>query len=95
MASSNDKGKVLERLMEVIVDLIKTTRSEKTIITVENARTMDLFTDLGFDSVEALDLLSLIEAEFSVSIDVSQIAGKRKIGEFESLIAERLSEGVK
>lgn len=43
--------------------------------------TTNIYTDLGIDSVELMDLLGFIEREFSITIDAEKVAGSKTIND--------------
>ncbi len=55
------------------------------------ADSTDLFTDLGMDSLAALELLVALEDRFDVDIDTDDAQRIRTIGDIVELLAELLS----
>jgi len=90
MSRKTEDTAILERLIKVISRLLQTTRGEVAPIDRNQAKNLDIFDDLGLDSIETMDLLGMIESEFDIKIAVETVVGKNKIGEFEEIIQNYL-----
>jgi len=52
----------------------------------------DLFTDLSLDSLDIVDLLSLLNQKFNVFLSPSDFEGCRKLAQFEVRLTQVLNE---
>lgn len=52
----------------------------------------DIFSDLGIDSVEVMDLISMIEKEFNIAINLEKLASKRTVKDIVELVDEGLAK---
>jgi len=83
---------VLRSLINNLTVVLRTSRGEAArVISTKDARKLDIFTDLGLDSIEALDLLTLLECEFKIKIDASKVKEETKLGDLEHLIKQSIA----
>lgn len=78
-----NEQEVFERVVKVIENLLRTVNRD---ISAQLKRETNIYSDLGIDSVEVMDFLGLIEAEFDITIDVEKTAGKQSIGDITKFV---------
>ena len=87
----NDRGEILERLKSILGRLMK-------INNVETLRQWswdtDVFSDIGLDSVDSIDLAYAIEEEFGVSGNMKDGKPRRKITDIVDYVVEPSSKNV-
>ena len=89
-----DRKQVFERVNKTLLKILASKSTPyNTKVTVLDWNT-DIFTDVGLDSLESLDLLTGLEEEFGVNPDQYEAVDKRKIGQIVDYVIE-LSNGRK
>ena len=87
----NDRGEILERLKSILGRLMK-------INNVETLRQWswdtDVFSDIGLDSVDSIDLAYAIEEEFGVSGNMKDGKPRRKLTDIVDYVVELSSKNV-
>lgn len=86
-----DKADVFKRVVAIIKRMLQSSRGENEAAEFAiNAQT-DIFSDLGIDSVEVMDLLCYVESEFNITIDTEKAAAKRTVGDLSELVCSHLA----
>ncbi len=88
--SESDKRQIFERITRVAEDMLRLSHGQGMRKLPEIKLKTNIFNDLGFDSVEVMDLMGLIEREFGVSIEIDKMATKNTFGEIVGYIDELL-----
>ena len=87
-----DKGVVFQQLVKNIALLLKSTqRDEQVLLEKVNDRT-HIIKDLGIDSIEIMDLIGMLEKEFSVTFDIKKFGQGRTLGDLVGSITDQLAE---
>ena len=87
-----DKLKVFKLVKKILAGLLEAKDSKNCTTGPEIELESDLYTDLGLDSLELLDLLTAIEEEFGIDPDQYEAAAKRKVSEVVDYIIQLLEE---
>lgn len=85
---SVDRQQIFEKVSKVLTGILnnKSSPSSKEISTLR--LDTDIFTDLGLDSLESLDLLTGLEEEFDINPDQYEAADKRTIEQIVDYVIE-------
>ena len=74
---------VFERVTKTIEKLLRTVNRD---VDAKIKRDTNIYDELGIDSVEVMDLLGLLEAEFGVSVDVEKAVGNKTVGDITKFV---------
>lgn len=88
---SPNEQEVFDRVKRAIEKLLRTANRD---IKAQMRRDTNIYADLGIDSVEVMDLLGLIEAEFGVSLDIEKAVNKQTVGDISDFVSIHLQGGV-
>ena len=89
-----DRKQIFERVNKILLKILASKPTPDSMkVTVLDWNT-DIFTDVGLDSLESLDLLTGLEEEFDVNPDQYEAVDKRKISQIVDYVIE-LSNGRK
>nr|YP_009510874.1 acyl carrier protein [Gracilaria gracilis]AXI96547.1 acyl carrier protein [Gracilaria gracilis] len=83
MSSTKSTSSVLERVKNIVVEQLNTTREE--------IKEDSTFTSLGADSLDTVELVMALEEEFSLEIDDEEAEKIENIGEAVELIKYRMN----
>jgi acyl carrier protein len=87
MGSIVNEADVSGRVIKAVDAMLKTfNRSISFKLTGET----NIYTDLGIDSVELMDLLGFIEREFSITIDAEKVVGSKTISDITNFVTSIL-----
>lgn len=84
---------VFNQLVKVIEQLMQVFRQKDMRQRPKIELTTDIYDDLGIDSLEVMDLIAAIEKAFCVSLNVEEVATKRRISEIVEHVSKKLAEG--
>lgn len=93
-----DRPEVFERVQKVLADILVAKDSKNKARGPKIELESDLYSDLGLDSLELLDLLTALEEEFDVNPDQYEAATKRKVVEvvdYTIQLMKEKSDGIK
>lgn len=85
-----DEKDIFERIATILRNMLIASRGEDDIKTIPIALQSDIYTDLGIDSVEVLDLLCLVETEFKITVDTEKASKKRRVSDLIELVSTQL-----
>ncbi len=90
-----NRQEVLERVVYWVQDQVSDTLPEG-----KEPRKVDLFTDMGFDSLDVVELVMALEDEYQIKMPDDEVHGRmerrtfvgtlRTIGEFTDLVCKKL-----
>lgn len=87
MSVKANETEVTNRVINAVDAMMKTFNRS---VSFKLSGETNIYTDLGIDSVELMDLLGFVEREFSISIDAEKVAGSKTIGEISKFVADVL-----
>ena len=82
------KEEIFSSITELICRLLSATREGELGNDKKIELSTNIFDDLGIDSVEILDLFSLIEKEFGIVINMDRISSIKLVGEIVDYLSE-------
>jgi acyl carrier protein len=91
LKESIDKQGVFNRIEKAILSVLKA-RADESNTPPKIVNETDIFSDLGIDSVEVLDLIGLIEGELKMSLDIEKVASKRKVSDIVDIVWNTLCQ---
>ncbi len=84
--------KTFDRLRDVVNKLLQVNRAKELkdvpMITLQT----DIYSDLGIDSLEVMDLIAAIEKEFCILVVPEDLAGKSKMSDIVQEIQKRMTK---
>ena len=89
-AKSYTRTEIFNNLVKLLIDLLNRSLTKNKISPDLIRMDSDVFTDVGIDSLDSLDLLSAIEDEFQINPDQYAANSKRRIKDIVEYISELL-----
>ena len=87
MGSPVNEADIFSRVISAVDGMLKT--FNRSVSFKLNGKT-NIYTDLGIDSVELMDLLGFIEREFSITIDAEKVVGSKTIDDIAKFVTDIL-----
>ena len=81
---------IFDRVSKSIEKMLQMTRQEEDCKSIVMNWDTDIFSDLGIDSVEVMDLLASLEREFKITLDPDKAGGRRKLRDLVDFVIEGL-----
>lgn len=75
-------------LEETVIDVLKNVSRRP----IEPTRTSDLVADLGFDSLQVLELVAELEDRFDISIPLNDVPSTRTVAQIVAQVARLVEE---
>ena len=88
----SEKNEVFYRIVQVVNRMLQASQQDGLRKLPEIKDETDIIGELGIDSVEMMDLIGLLEKEFSISIDLEHAARKKTVGEIADYLEKLLQE---
>lgn len=89
--SNMKKEQVLEKVKLLLLRLMKISKEEEAKNLKWDLGT-DIFSDIGVDSVDAIDFMYAIEAELGIKLNLNEAKLRRTLGDVVDLIIESAAE---
>ncbi len=87
-----DQQEISKRVTKSVESVLQLSNHENSSEMIDLNLNTDIFSYLGIDSVEVMDLISMIEKEFNIAINLEKLSSKRTIKDIIELVNESLLE---
>lgn len=87
MSSAVNEADISKRVICAVGAMMKTFNRN---VPVQLSGKTNIYSDLGIDSVELMDLLGFIEREFVITIDAEKVVGSKTIEDIARFVADLL-----
>lgn len=85
------KEEIMERVLKCIEALLKMSHKDLLDSDFKMSGETDIADDFGLDSIEIMDLIGLLEAEFKLKVKAEEAVGKRKIKDIVEFVQKQIS----
>lgn len=79
----------MARIEEGVIDVLRTVSRRP----IEPTLTSDLVADLGFDSLQVLEVIAELEDRFDISIPLNDVPATRTVAQVVAQVAELVANG--
>ncbi|MFH1208274.1 MAG: acyl carrier protein [Candidatus Omnitrophota bacterium] len=87
MGSTVNEANISGRVINAVDAMMKTFNRS---VSFKLSGETNIYTDLGIDSVELMDLLGFIEREFAITIDAEKVVGSKTINDITEFVSSVL-----
>ena len=87
MGSTVNEANISGRVINAVDAMMKTFNRN---VSFKLSGETNIYTDLGIDSVELMDLLGFIEREFAITIDAEKVVGSKTINDITEFVSNVL-----
>jgi acyl carrier protein len=87
MSSTVNEANISGRVINAVDAMLKTFNRN---VSFKLSGETNIYTDLGIDSVELMDLLGFIEREFAITIDAEKVVGSKTISDITEFVSNAL-----
>ena len=87
MGSTVNEANISGRVINAVDAMMKTFNMN---VSFKLSGETNIYTDLGIDSVELMDLLGFIEREFAITIDAEKVVGSKTINDITEFVSNVL-----